>query len=317
MDTVILDIASALGDWVRDFADGAAGLSDWVQAEPPAPSAVPVAPAERQVLPGAPSGLDALNGAPLAGPAGAGGLAATKLDPISLFWQADIIVKGVMVMLVMASVWSWAIIIDKVMRLKMLFRRANAFEDRFWSGGSLDDLYDRLGPNPKDPMTSLFIAAMREWRRATGREGGAGLSASLPQRIDRVMQITTSRELDGLERRLGFLASTGSVAPFVGLFGTVWGIMNSFHAIGMSKDTSLATVAPGIAEALFATAIGLVAAIPAVVAYNKLSNDIDAYARRLETFAGEFSAILSRQIEERTSPTPRRDRLDLPADERD
>ncbi|MQX36187.1 protein TolQ [Roseospira navarrensis] len=284
-----------------------------VQAEPPPPSAAPVSPAGRESLPG--GGLDALGaptpGAPLAGGGGAGGLAATKLDPMSLFWQADIIVKGVMLMLVLASVWSWAIIIDKVTRLKMLFRRANAFEDRFWSGGSLDDLYDRLGPNPKDPMTSLFIAAMREWRRATGREGGAGLSASLPQRIDRVMQITMSRELDGLERRLGFLASTGSVAPFVGLFGTVWGIMNSFHAIGMSKDTSLATVAPGIAEALFATAIGLVAAIPAVVAYNKLSNDIDAYARRLETFAGEFSAILSRQIEERTSPRPAHERLSL------
>jgi len=314
MDTVILDIATALGDVARGFLDGAAGLSDWVQAEPPIPSAVPVAPVGRDAL----GGLDALNGGPgvpLAGggAGGGGGLAATKLDPISLFLQADIVVKAVMLMLVMASVWSWAIIVDKLLRLKMLFRRANAFEDRFWSGGSLDDLYDRLGPNPKDPMSSLFIAAMREWRRATGRDGAAGLSASLTQRIDRVMQITMSRELDGLERRLGFLASTGSVAPFVGLFGTVWGIMNSFHAIGASKDTSLATVAPGIAEALFATAIGLVAAIPAVVAYNKLSNDIDAYARRLEAFAGEFSAILSRQIEERTisAPGAKRDRVDL------
>ncbi|WP_246163926.1 protein TolQ [Roseospira marina] len=252
-----------------------------------------------------------------AGAAGGHGLAATKLDPLSLFWQADIIVKAVMLMLISASVWSWAIIIDKSMRLKMLYRRANAFEDRFWSGGSLEDLCDRMGPNPKDPMTSLFLAAMREWRRATGREGGATLSASLGQRIDRVMQITMSREIDGLERRLGFLASTGSVAPFVGLFGTVWGIMNSFHAIGASKDTSLATVAPGIAEALFATAIGLVAAIPAVVAYNKLSTDIDRYARRLEAFAGEFSAILSRQIEERIHPTPRSERLHLNGDRDD
>nr|WP_246423815.1 protein TolQ [Roseospira goensis] len=204
-----------------------------------------------------------------------------------------------MLLLVFASVWSWGIIFDKVVRLRALFRRADAFEDRFWSGGSLDDLYDRLGPNPRDPMTLLFTAAMREWRRATGRDGAGGLTASLPQRVERVMQITMSREMEGLERRLGFLASTGAVAPFVGLFGTVWGIMNSFHAIGASRDTSLATVAPGIAEALFATAIGLVAAIPAVVAYNKLSNEIDRYARRLETFAGEFSAILSRQIEER------------------
>ncbi|SDE85302.1 protein TolQ [Rhodospira trueperi] len=304
MDTLFLDLSGA----VASFLDGLPhlGLIDAVQVEPPPPDAAPVAPVGREsLLPATPSGDDGLGllnagpgGAPTAAPGG--GLAATKLDPVSLFWQADIIVKAVMLMLVLASVWSWGIIFDKMFRLRNLFRRANSFEDRFWSGGSLDDLYDRLGPNPRDPMTSLFLAAMREWRRATGREGGGGLSASLSQRIDRVMQITMSRELEGLERRLGFLASTGAVAPFVGLFGTVWGIMNSFHAIGASKDTSLATVAPGIAEALFATAIGLVAAIPAVVAYNKLSTEIDRYARRLEAFAGEFSAILSRQIEERT-----------------
>ncbi|WP_366940538.1 protein TolQ [uncultured Rhodospira sp.] len=304
MDTLILDLSHALGSALGGFAHTLpTGAFDLAQVEPPAPDAAPVAPAGREALPGAPGGdaLGVLDGGPAAPMAGPGaGLAATKLDPVSLFWQADPIVKGVMLLLALASVWSWAIIVDKLFRLRNLFSRANSFEDRFWSGGSLDDLYDRLGPNPRDPMTSLFLAAMREWRRATGREGGGGLSASLSQRIDRVMQITMSRELEGLERRLGFLASTGAVAPFVGLFGTVWGIMNSFHAIGASKDTSLATVAPGIAEALFATAIGLVAAIPAVVAYNKLSTEIDRYARRLEAFAGEFSAILSRQIEERT-----------------
>ncbi|MBB4264988.1 protein TolQ [Roseospira visakhapatnamensis] len=307
METLIFDLAGAVGDLTRELGQGLAGMADAVQVQPPPPDAAPALPVGREGLPSLPgggggtSGLDLLN-ADRPGGAGAA-VPAAKLDPVSLFLQADWVVKGVMLMLVLASFWSWAIIIDKLWRLKSLFRRADTFEDRFWSGGSLDDLYDRMGHGPRDPMSKVFIAAMREWRRATGRSGNGGsLSASLSQRIDRVMQITMSRELDDLERRLGFLASTGSVAPFVGLFGTVWGIMNSFHAIGMSKDTSLATVAPGIAEALFATAIGLVAAIPAVVAYNKLSNDIDRYARRLETFSGEFGAILSRQIEDRASP---------------
>ncbi len=301
METLIFDVAGSLGDLVR--GTGLWSLSDAVQVQPPTPDAAPALPADREALPAVPGGGTGLSGLDLmnAGRDGAAAVPAAKLDPMSLFLQADWVVKGVMLMLVLASFWSWAIIIDKLWRLKSLFRRADAFEDRFWSGGSLDDLYDRMGPGRRDPMSKLFMDAMREWRRATGRGGnGLSLGASLSQRIDRVMQITMSRELDDLERRLGFLASTGSVAPFVGLFGTVWGIMNSFHAIGMSKDTSLATVAPGIAEALFATAIGLVAAIPAVVAYNKLSNDIDRYARRLEAFSGEFSAILSRQIEDRT-----------------
>ena len=317
MENWILDAAGMLGDLggalgaglLDALPDGAfGGLDGLVQAEPPVPDAAPVAPAERESVPGLDGGdaLGVLNGggAPAVPMAGGPGdaLHATKLDPLSLFLQADIIVKGVMVGLVLASIWCWAIIVDKMLRLRGLFKRADAFEDRFWSGGSLDDLYDRLGPNPRDPMTALFVAAMREWRRATGRGGeGVTLTARLPERIERVMHITINRELEDLERRLGFLASTGAVAPFVGLFGTVWGIMNSFHAIGMTKDTSLATVAPGIAEALFATAIGLVAAIPAVVAYNKLSSEIDRYTRRLEGFAGEFGAILSRQIEERTS----------------
>jgi biopolymer transport protein TolQ len=215
-----------------------------------------------------------------------------------LFLQADIVVKAVMIGMVLASVWCWAIIFEKVMRLRKLQAMAEAFEEKFWSGGSLEDLYDRMGSRPKDPMAAIFVAAMREWRRSSnslGREGE--VRAGLAQRIDRVMQITLVREMDNLESRLGFLASTGSTAPFIGLFGTVWGIMNSFHSIGMSKDTSLATVAPGIAEALFATALGLVAAIPAVIAYNKISGDLDRYAKRLENFAGEFGAILSRQLE--------------------
>ncbi|MBF0334865.1 MAG: protein TolQ [Alphaproteobacteria bacterium] len=220
----------------------------------------------------------------------------------TLFWRADLVVKAVMLLLVAASFWSWAIIFDKIIRLRHLFSRADHFEESFWSGGSLEELYDRLGSRPLDPMSSVFVAAMREWRRSAAR-GGAdreSLRTSLPQRIDRVMQVTLGREIDQVERRMGFLASVGSTAPFIGLFGTVWGIMHSFQSIAATKNTSLAVVAPGIAEALFATALGLVAAIPAVIAYNKLSSDIDRYAKRLEAFSGEFGAILSRQLEERS-----------------
>jgi biopolymer transport protein TolQ len=219
----------------------------------------------------------------------------------SLFLDADLIVKAVMVMLLLASVWCWTIIFDKWFRLRGLFRRADHFEESFWSGGSLEELYDRIGSRPLDPMSSIFVAAMREWRRATAKGLGEGemVRVGLARRIDRVMQVTLGREMEQLEARMGFLASVGSTAPFIGLFGTVWGIMSSFHNIGASKNTSLAVVAPGIAEALFATALGLVAAIPAVLAYNKLSTDVDRYAARLEAFAGEFGAILSRQLEEK------------------
>jgi len=222
--------------------------------------------------------------------------ASTDLSIWNLFMEADIIVKAVMIALVLVSFWCWAIIFDKLFRLRGLVRRAEQFEESFWSGGSLEELYDRIGSRPMDPMSSIFVAAMREWRRSATK-GITGVT--LPQRIDRVMQVTLSREMEALEARLGFLASVGSTAPFIGLFGTVWGIMNSFHHIGETKNTSLAVVAPGIAEALFATALGLVAAIPAVLAYNKLSTDMDRYAKRLEGFAGEFGAILSRQLEEK------------------
>lgn len=229
--------------------------------------------------------------------------AVADLSAWGLFLQAGLIVKAVMLSLVFASVWCWTIIIHKSLRMRSLRKKADAFEEKFWSGGSLEELFDRIGSRPIDPMTAVFVAAMREWRRSAGK-GGAGtdptMRVRLSQRLDRVMQITVTREMEALESRLGFLASTGSVAPFVGLFGTVWGIMTSFHSIGMSKDTSLATVAPGIAEALFATALGLVAAIPAVIAYNKLSSDLDRYAQRLENFAGEFGAILSRQLDDRS-----------------
>ena len=225
--------------------------------------------------------------------------ASSDLSILNLFMEADIIVKAVMVALVLVSFWCWAIIFDKLFRLRGLVRKAEQFEESFWSGGSLEELYDRIGSRPMDPMSSIFVAAMREWRRSAAKGLADPVRVSLPQRIDRVMQVTLSREMEQLEARLGFLASVGSTAPFIGLFGTVWGIMNSFHHIGETKNTSLAVVAPGIAEALFATALGLVAAIPAVLAYNKLAGDMERYAKRLEGFAGEFGAILSRQLEEK------------------
>jgi biopolymer transport protein TolQ len=220
----------------------------------------------------------------------------------SLFMRADLIVKSVIVILLLASVWCWAIIFEKMMGLRKLNAGATRFEQAFWSGVSLEELYNRTGAQPKDPMTAVFIAAMREWNRAVAPEGDATARVSLSERIERVMQITLAREMNRAERYMTFLATTGSTAPFIGLFGTVWGIMNSFQSIAVSQNTSLAVVAPGIAEALFATALGLLAAIPAVVAYNKLSRDLDRYAGRLDSFAGEFSAILSRQLDERSKP---------------
>lgn len=217
-----------------------------------------------------------------------------------LFMQADIVVKLVMISLLGASFWGWSIIVDKVLQVRRLNERADRFEKVFWSGGSLDDLYDRLGDRPKDPMSATFVAAMREWRNAPPADPNRAdrLSTSLQQRIERVMSVTIGREMGRVERGMTFLASVGSTAPFIGLFGTVWGIMNSFTAIASQQNASLAVVAPGIAEALFATAIGLVAAIPAVLAYNKFSTDLARYGDRLDAFSSEFSAILSRTLEE-------------------
>ncbi|MEK9673471.1 MAG: protein TolQ [Rhodospirillaceae bacterium] len=214
---------------------------------------------------------------------------------VALFLKADLVVKSVIVMLMAASVWCWTIIFEKLISVRSLNRRSDKFEDKFWSSESLDELHDSIGTRPSDPMSAVFAAAMRELRRSAAGGGGA---ATLGQRIERVMQITADREMDRAERYLTFLATTGNTAPFVGLFGTVWGIMSSFQSIAISKNTSLAVVAPGIAEALFATALGLLAAIPAVIAYNKFSRDLDRYAGRLENFSGEFSSILSRELDD-------------------
>jgi biopolymer transport protein TolQ len=223
----------------------------------------------------------------------------TNLSLWGLFLEADIVVKLVMLILLLASVWVWAIIIEKSISLRRVNREANVFEDAFWSGGSLDELYDREGTDPNNPIAAVFGAAMSEWKRTVRIAGLDVAHTAVKERIDRAMNVTIMREMDRLERWMIFLASIGSTAPFIGLFGTVWGIMHSFSAIAAMHNTDLAVVAPGIAEALFATAIGLVAAIPAVLAYNKISNDLARFAGRLEGFGSEFSAILSRQTEER------------------
>ena len=231
----------------------------------------------------------------------AANLAATGGDLTiwSLFIQADIVVKLVMIALLLASVWVWAIVFEKVTSLRRVNRAADGFEDRFWSGGSLDELYEADGAKPAHPMAAVFGAAMTEWRRSAARAAGADVALSgVRDRVERSMTVTIQREMEGLERWMIFLASVGSTAPFIGLFGTVWGIMHSFAAIAAQHNTNLAVVAPGIAEALFATAIGLVAAIPAVLAYNKISTDLARFAARLEGFGTEFGAILSRQSEE-------------------
>jgi biopolymer transport protein TolQ len=217
---------------------------------------------------------------------------------LELFWQAHIVVKFVMIGLLLASVWSWAIIVEKVFSFRRARHEADRFEQMFWSGQSLDELYSGLSANRTIAMAALFVAAMREWKRSV--EANIRALGGIQLRVEKVMDVTISREMELLDRRLLFLATVGSIAPFVGLFGTVWGIMTSFQAIAVSKNTNLAVVAPGIAEALFATALGLLAAIPAVVFYNKFAADSSRLSQRLETFADEFSAIVSRQIDVRT-----------------
>jgi biopolymer transport protein TolQ len=216
-----------------------------------------------------------------------------------LFMQADIVVKAVMILLLLASVWCWAIIIEKIRTLRQARKGAGEFEETFWSGVPLDNLYDRLGADPADPMATVFAAGMREWRLASEKgTPKAALAVSVQQRIERAMATASVRALEKMEKHLNVLATTGSAAPFVGLFGTVWGIMNAFTAIAGAQNTSLAVVAPGIAEALFATALGLIAAIPAVIAYNKLSEDLGRYSTRLDNFASDFAAILSRAMDD-------------------
>jgi biopolymer transport protein TolQ len=222
---------------------------------------------------------------------------------LSTIWQLvtaknpDPIIIGVVAGLALASVWVWSIAVEKVLLYRRMWRAMDSFEQAFWSGQSLDELYRSLASRPTHSMAALFVAAMREWKRSI--EGQPRSFAGLQMRIEKVMDVTIQREIERLERRLLVLATVGSAGPFVGLFGTVWGIMRSFGDIAGQQTTSLSAVAPGIAEALFATAIGLIAAIPATIFYNKFVSDVNKQAHRLEGFADEFAAILSRQIDER------------------
>lgn len=226
--------------------------------------------------------------------------AAGGLSVVSLFLQAHIVVKLVMVGLLFASIWSWGIIIEKSILLRRVKKYADRFEDLFWSGESLEALYAKLRTTKHQSTATVFVAAMNEWNR-TARKSDPKAFRSIQLRVEKVMDVQIAKEMDRIERRMMFLATVGSTAPFIGLFGTVWGIMTSFQAIGVSKNSSLAVVAPGIAEALFATALGLLAAIPAVIFYNRLSHETGRYGQRLESFADEFAAIISRQVDVRSS----------------
>jgi biopolymer transport protein TolQ len=214
----------------------------------------------------------------------------------SMFLSAHIVVKIVMVGLLAASVWCWAIIINKTLLFAKVQRAMDRFEQVFWSGNSLEELYANLSSRPTTGMATLFVAAMHEWKRSV--QSSASSFMGLQTRVEKVLDVSIAREVEKLESHLLVLATVASAGPFVGLFGTVWGIMTSFRSIAASKNTSLAVVAPGIAEALFATALGLFAAIPALIAYNKLQGDVAKKQARLEGFADEFSSILSRQIDQ-------------------
>ena len=195
----------------------------------------------------------------------------------------------------MRRFWSWAIIVQKHLRYRGARRQAKKFDDAFWSGQPLDSLYDHIGDAPADAMERIFSAGMTEWRRSHKEDGV--LIAGASSRIDRSMNVTIAKEAEDLNKGLSFLATVGATAPFVGLFGTVWGIMNAFIEIAQQQNTNLAVVAPGIAEALLATGLGLLAAIPAVIFYNKLASDSDRIVGNYEGFADEFATILSRQLE--------------------
>ena len=213
----------------------------------------------------------------------------------ALFARATPIVKLVMVMLVIASFWAWAIIFQKIIAYRKARKEAEVFDQSFWSGEPLDELFETLGPAPTGSAQKIFASGMLEWRRSHRQDGG--LIAGATARIDRSMDVAIAKEAESLNKGLSYLATVGSTAPFVGLFGTVWGIMNAFIEIAVQQNTNLAVVAPGIAEALLATGLGLLAAIPAVIFYNKLSADSDRIIAGYEAFADEFATILSRQLD--------------------
>ena len=214
-----------------------------------------------------------------------------------LVLQADLVVRIVMLLLLMLSIFSWAIIFEKITRIKNLNKLAMRFESNFWSGIKIDQIRDDIGTTPTHPYEAIFLAGIKEWELVTRNKNIINIDIMvLEKRLERTMASTLNKEMEGLEKNINFLATTGSSAPFIGLFGTVWGIMNSFQSIATAKNTSLAIVAPGIAEALLATALGLLAAIPAVIFYNKISGDTNIYSNKLEIFINDFTSILSRQV---------------------
>ena len=223
----------------------------------------------------------------------------TDFSMLSLFLRADLVVKTVILVLIASSIWSWTIIVSKLIAQKKLKEFENEFDEIFWSGNSFDDLYETFNNNQNDPKSKIFCSGMEEWKKS--KKGRTQMSSSnirsLKERMNRSMLVTFNKESELIEKNLTFLATAGSTAPFVGLFGTVWGIMNSFQSIAIAQNTNLAVVAPGIAEALFATALGLFVAIPAVVAYNKISSDLSKYFLSLESFIDQFSTIFFRQLE--------------------
>ena len=222
---------------------------------------------------------------------------APDFSMFGLFMQADIVVKSVIIVLILASLYSWNVIVSKILRMRQLKKLEREFEDIFWSGNSFEDLYETLNFNKSDPKSKIFCAAILEWKKSKSQFDQSSNLNLLKDRMQRSMTVIFNKESENVEKSLTFLATAGSTAPFIGLFGTVWGIMNSFKSIAIAQNTNLAVVAPGIAEALFATALGLFVAIPAVVAYNKISNDISKYFISLETFMDEFTTIFFRQLE--------------------
>lgn len=225
--------------------------------------------------------------------------AVTDFSMFSLFLRADFVVKTVIIVLIASSIWSWTIIVSKIVKYRRLKQLENEFDEIFWSGNSFDDLFETFNHNQNDPKSKIFCSAMDEWKKSkkSRSQMNSGYINSLKERMNRSMLVTFNEESEIIEKNLTFLATAGSTAPFVGLFGTVWGIMNSFQSIAIAQNTNLAVVAPGIAEALFATALGLFVAIPAVVSYNKISSDLSKYFISLESFIDQFSTIFFRQLE--------------------
>ena len=270
------------------------GLAIPALAASDTPSAAPTgAPAESAPLAAPTTSVDA-SAAPAVQDSARG------VSIVDMFRRADPLVKGVFIVLVLASFWSWVIIINKGLALSALERKATRFEKIFWSGKPLDELYQQFSANNDHPLSATLVAGVREWRRAFEHGApSAAVLAGTKERVEKAMSVTISRETDAVEKSIGFLATVASTSPFVGLFGTVWGIMNSFTAIAGQHNTSLAVVAPGIAEALFATAMGLLAAIPAAIFYNRYVGEIGRYVNRLYAFSDELSAILSRQLDDK------------------